>query len=182
MGGICKGALLMRKDFKNLSKRCQYCGKIFYRRKYTKKYEDVAIFKKRKYCNRECMRKAYINIGENNSSWSNTHTTARIINDLFLKKDKCELCGKDNGRLDIHHKDNNENNNNLDNLMCLCRSCHMKVHNPVSVCSIEGCNNRVKGHGYCDKHYQRFRRYGNPYVVRWNTRHTKHESCTDGNI
>lgn len=33
-----------------------------------------------------------------------------------------------------------------------------------------------KGHGYCDKHYQRFRKYGNPYTVKWNTKHTKYDA------
>ena len=37
----------------------------------------------------------------------------------------CELCGSDTN-LDIHHIDGNWQNNNLDNLMCLCRSCHTK--------------------------------------------------------
>lgn len=172
----------MRKDFKNLSKECQYCGKSFYRKRYTKKYEDVAIFKKRKYCSRDCMRKAFLNIGENNNTWSATHEIARNINELILKKDSCEKCGKSEGMLDIHHKDNDENNNNLDNLTCLCRSCHNKTHRPAKRCSINGCNNKVKGHGYCDKHYQRFKRYGNPYTVRWNTKHTKYDSDVTNSI
>lgn len=37
----------------------------------------------------------------------------------------CELCGSDTN-LDIHHIDGNWQINNLDNLMCLCRSCHTK--------------------------------------------------------
>jgi len=47
---------------------------------------------------------------------------------------KCVVCGSEK-RLDIHHKDGNgtnvacENrNNSLDNLVLLCRSCHMKIH------------------------------------------------------
>lgn len=30
--------------------------------------------------------------------------------------------------LDVHHIDRNKRNNNLDNLICLCRSCHTKLH------------------------------------------------------
>jgi len=29
-------------------------------------------------------------------------------------------------------------------------------------CSIEGCNNLHEAHGYCAKHYQRYRKYGDP--------------------
>lgn len=30
--------------------------------------------------------------------------------------------------LDVHHKDRNKYNNTLDNLVCLCKSCHTKIH------------------------------------------------------
>jgi predicted XRE-type DNA-binding protein len=29
-------------------------------------------------------------------------------------------------------------------------------------CDIDGCKNKHKAHGYCVKHYERFKRYGNP--------------------
>ena len=35
------------------------------------------------------------------------------------------MCGSTQN-LDIHHIDGDWQNNNLDNLMCLCRSCHTK--------------------------------------------------------
>ncbi len=43
----------------------------------------------------------------------------------------CEICGatRDNGvQLDIHHKDQDSNNNKFDNLSCLCSKCHQKLH------------------------------------------------------
>lgn len=33
---------------------------------------------------------------------------------------------------------------------------------PISICSIEDCETRVEGHGYCSKHYQRWKKYGDP--------------------
>ena len=75
--------------------------------------------------NRDCMKKAYVMVGENEQSWSTAHATARKINELFLKNECCELCGNEEN-LDIHHIDGNWKNNNLNNLMCLCRSCHIK--------------------------------------------------------
>ncbi len=29
-------------------------------------------------------------------------------------------------------------------------------------CSVEGCDQKHKGHGYCAKHYQRYKKHGNP--------------------
>lgn len=166
----------MIKDFKELGKKCEYCGKKLERKKYNKRYESLNNFKRRKYCDRECMRKAYLHIGTNESNWSTTHLIARNINNLILNKNQCEKCGTKEGQLDIHHKDFNENNNELDNLICLCRSCHTKIHRPAKGCKVEDCDNEHKGHGYCEKHYQRFRKYGNPHTVKWNTKHTKYDS------
>ncbi len=33
------------------------------------------------------------------------------------------------------------------------------------ICKIEGCDGKHKGHGYCNKHYQRFKKNGDPYVL-----------------
>ena len=46
-----------------------------------------------------------------------------------LKEAKCECCGNDqwNGvpiPLEVHHKDGNKTNNELDNLQILCPNCH----------------------------------------------------------
>ena len=114
-----------RKDIKELDKYCEYCGNKLERKRFNGRLEDFTVFKNRKYCNRECMQKAYLKIGEHNQNWSNAHTTARKINELILHKEVCELCGSEIN-LDIHHIDGNWQNNNLDNLMCLCRSCHTK--------------------------------------------------------
>lgn len=32
----------------------------------------------------------------------------------------------------------------------------------LRACSVDGCTDRHKGHGYCDKHYTRLRKYGDP--------------------
>ena len=47
---------------------------------------------------------------------------------------ECKLCGS-NKRLHVHHRDGNNGrngkpaNNNKDNLVVLCNSCHARVHN-----------------------------------------------------
>lgn len=114
-----------RKDIKELDRYCEYCGNKLERKRFNGRLEDFTVFSNRKYCNRECMQRDYLKIGKHNQSYSNAHTTARKINELILHKEVCELCGSDNN-LDIHHIDGDWQNNNLDNLMCLCRSCHTK--------------------------------------------------------
>ena len=116
-----------RKDIKELDRYCEYCGNKLERKRFNGRLEDFTVFSNRKYCNRECMKRDYLKIGEHNQTCSNAHTTARKINELILHKEVCELCGNDKN-LDIHHIDENWQNNNFDNLVCLCRSCHMKEH------------------------------------------------------
>ena len=123
--GFQDKGVVVRKDIKEIEKYCEYCGKQLERKRFNGRLEDFTVFKNRKYCNRECMKRAYLKIGENEQSYSNAHTTARKINELILHKEVCELCGSDKN-LDIHHIDGNWKNNHLDNLMCLCRSCHTK--------------------------------------------------------
>ena len=46
-----------------------------------------------------------------------------------LRRDNygCRDCGK-TGRLDIHHVDFNKKNNDIENLITVCASCHTKRH------------------------------------------------------
>jgi len=50
----------------------------------------------------------------------------------FRDKYKCQICGcsqLENGRqLDVHHIDYHKKNNKLNNLIALCKSCHMKTN------------------------------------------------------
>ena len=128
-----------------------------------KRYANVVLqswlhYNKQKYCNRECMKKAFRAKPKNGTSWMTVHYHARQL----LPSGSCEICGS-NKNVDVHHKDGNPQNNSLDNLQRVCRSCHSKIHHPAKKCSI--CGKKVKGYGYCEKHYQRFKKYGSPYIV-----------------
>ena len=49
---------------------------------------------------------------------------------LQARGSSCERCGFNKYQiLQIHHKDKNRNNNKLDNLMIVCKSCHAKYDN-----------------------------------------------------
>lgn len=72
--------------------------------------------------------------------------------------------------MDVHHKDHNHRNNSPENLERICRRCHVREHRPRGCCVI--CGKPQKGVGYCDKHYQRFRKHGDPFLVKRN-QHTQ---------
>jgi hypothetical protein len=52
---------------------------------------------------------------------------------LSIKDKRCEICFFEEYEccLDIHHADNDPNNNSLKNLMVLCVMCHRKVHRKI---------------------------------------------------
>lgn len=156
---------------KDLIKFCGYCGKQLERKRYGTRLEDFTVFNNRKYCDRTCMRKAYLKDGNFNQKYRIAHQTAVNIMNLSDLPKICSLCGG-KGKLDVHHKDGNYQNNDMENLTYLCRSCHMKQHRRKQTCKI--CGKPMKGLGFCDKHYQRYKKYGNPLFTK--------NKCANGNI
>lgn len=49
---------------------------------------------------------------------------AKTLKELYLKP--CKNCGGETKA--IHHKDGHSSNNNLDNLIPVCTSCHYSIH------------------------------------------------------
>lgn len=41
----------------------------------------------------------------------------------------------------------------------------------VSTCKLNDCDNKSRARGYCDKHYQRVKKYGDPYVKHTTSKH-----------
>ena len=144
-------------------KNCQFCGKQLMRKIINGRLEDRGIFLKRKYCNQDCMAKAFI---KKNVEITTMHKRAQKY-----KKTSCQICGATT-KLQVHHQDGNPMNNALDNLITLCGSCHLKWHwthgkkNPKrqTVCKI--CGEPSRKLDMCQKHYQRFRKYGDPYLTK----------------
>ena len=93
-------------------------------------------------------------------AWMAAHWRARKI----CPPGPCEMCG--NPKAEVHHVNEDWQDNTPSNLQRLCRSCHMKVHRQKAACSI--CGKPVKGLGYCEKHYQRFKKWGDPLLLKDN--------------
>jgi len=72
--------------------------------------------------------------GENNPRWNDGNSEypnhaefkRMRIKVLQRSKGKCEICG-DIATI-VHHIDGDKSNHNLDNLIPVCRKCHMALH------------------------------------------------------
>lgn len=100
-------------------KYCEYCGERLKRKTINGRLEDLGVFKRRKYCDQKCM-----GLGHRKETPTISALWKRA--NRFIK-DKCDMCGTTEN-LDTHHKDLNPKNNEPENLMTLCDSCHTKWH------------------------------------------------------
>jgi len=151
-------------------KFCMSCGKQILRKRYGKNLEDRTAFRKRKFCNLQCA-------GAHHQKDHPTLSALRKRAEKLVGK-SCENCGTTK-RLNVHHVDLNPANNEQSNIMTLCVVCHASWHwkygrhrelnvmkpSPCSVCNEEFSRLKM---GMCQKHYQRFKKYGDPLMTkRW---------------
>lgn len=93
-------------------KSCKGCMTEAHKRRCAKRHKETYV------------RKGYNQKGENNNNWTGGIGTYR---QEYNKLDKCEACGSTE-HLVIHHIDENRYNNELNNLMTICRKCHQNYH------------------------------------------------------
>ena len=96
---------------------------------------------------RKCY-KQYCNVPSTNPSYIDGRSKIEYgvgfteeLKEQVRKRDgyKCVICNfsqrnnikKYKKRLEIHHKDCNKNNHNINNLISLCTVCHLKLHNQI---------------------------------------------------
>ena len=66
--------------------------------------------------------------GEGNPHYKNgIRTGKRIMLEIY---EVCEICNSDKN-LEVHHIDENKENNEIGNLRMLCKSCHSKQHRKI---------------------------------------------------
>lgn len=108
--------------------KCFVCKKLVY-----KPIKDLKNSRSKKYfCGKNCSGKW---IGEqqrakNHPNWKGGEYSYKDLFKRTSSKKICFSCGKDDIRiLCVHHIDKNRKNNDVKNLMWLCRNCHFLVHN-----------------------------------------------------
>jgi hypothetical protein len=128
---------------------CPTCGRKVWKKLYFIKRS------KELFCSRKCLSiskkgkipenfemfrdKSPFKVGDKNINWKGGISPYPREWKLFIKHDiwtrdksTCQICGRlgkeGNDYMCVHHIDFNEKNCSLENLVLLCRSCHMKVH------------------------------------------------------
>lgn len=148
----------------NQTKICQNCKKEFKRSRFNRRLEDPARFSKRKFCTKACS-------GEFQRKDSPAIGAYRKRAMKFRGK-TCEECGAKSD-LHAHHQDGDIANNCQENIRTLCASCHLKLHWKTGKkssrkypeeCSL--CGKPSRKLGYCQMHYQRLKKYGDPSLTK----------------
>lgn len=131
--GDISGSLKRRNRIKII---CKVCGKVFI----STKQHGL----KRKTCSYKCMGELYKRSlkSSSNPNWRGgisfkTYTLkwTKELRESVRKRDKykCKICGLSEKshitKLHIHHIDFNKKNPSRNNLISLCKKCHMGIHN-----------------------------------------------------
>ena len=98
---------------KYVTLKCEYCGKEFQRLK--------SEINSHNFCSKTCGNR-YKNLDTTN--WNNSINYRR--NAFATYPHKCHICNwdKDERVLEVHHIDENRDNNDISNLVILCPTCH----------------------------------------------------------
>lgn len=104
-------------------KVCAYCGKTVKRLKSKIAVNKTGLF----YCSRECGNRHKNVQREENGEWvaSKNYRLRAFQN----QEHKCAICNwnEDERILEVHHVDENRENNLTENLKILCPTCHRKI-------------------------------------------------------
>lgn len=156
-----------RQSLPDPEKSCKACGAQLTRKRINGRLEDRAVFLRRVFCNRACM-----SVGmAKEVCRSLSHSRAKAA---ATAKPACEACGRE-GRLHVHHVDENPSNNAPSNLRTLCPSCHRKSHSRnfkadgVTPMPCEHCVRPSVKLGLCATHLTRLRRHGHPLAKKRKT-------------
>lgn len=146
-------------------KNCQQCGSAMARKRFGGVLEDLSVFGRRKFCGRECMA-------------ASMEGRIKVLNEKNSRRQAtkqrgptCCECGDGEG-LSAHHRNGDPLDNSPTNIATLCQSCHMKGHWRIwkqtarqeTACLY--CESRSRKLSMCQKHYQRWRKYGDPHVTK----------------
>ena len=140
-------------------KYCIHCGKLLLRKRYGVTLEDMGRFLNRNFCSLHCANSR----GIRSQSSSRQH----VISAAFVKP-RCESCGGTQ-HLHVHHINRNWRDHRKENLRTLCIRCHLgrEHRKPPKKCL--HCEANSRKHGMCQKHFQRWKKYGDPFLTKQRT-------------
>ncbi len=149
-----------RKPTPDPEKHCERCGKLLRRKRYGQTLEDMTRFKSRRFCSLRCANSR----GVRSQSSTSQHRISAAS-----RRPQCERCGRipTRGQLHVHHRNRDWRDHRPENLQTLCIGCHLgKTHNKKEpkVCKV--CSSPARKLGMCQKHYQRWKKYGDPLLTK----------------
>lgn len=120
--------------------------------------------------------------GENNHSWKGNNAGYVSLHDwikkYFGKANKCDNrnnkilsfeCSKKSNNFQWALKKGNKYSRKIEDYFQLCVSCHSKYDRKreIKICPIKNCGKKIRRFGYCEKHGIRFKKFGNPFAVKY---------------
>jgi hypothetical protein len=148
-----------RKQKPTPEKYCETCTvRLVRRRMPNGDLEDLPHFNLRRFCSLTCFGKS-LEKDRSTGNWSTAHSMAR----RKMPPGPCARCGKPDA-IDVHHRNGDPQDNRLSNLERICRSCHNREHKQRASCTV--CGLPAKGHGYCNVHYIRWKKHGDPLAIK----------------
>lgn len=146
-------------------KHCAYCGQQLERKRFNGTLESLSIFNRRQYCDLQCAGMAQRKADASPSAFRKQARKYR--------NDHCETCGSSD-MLGCHHIDEDVTNNEPSNVQTLCAACHTRLHWQTGKliprqhyeCVICGLRPGRLHRGMCEKHYQRWKKYGDPFLTK----------------
>lgn len=116
---------------------CAQCGKEIYKIPSQMKLSKSGNV----FCSKSCAasyNNSHFRTGENNPNWKGNDSKEYAAIAYRTYKPICAVCGcEDTDMLEVHHIDENHDNNDIDNLIILCANHHSKVHRGGLVISQE---------------------------------------------
>lgn len=123
---FCSRECVARSRMRRTLVRCAWCSSSFHRKKSQQKKSKSGLF----FCSRKCKERAQSLDGLQELWLPHFGSRSSYRSQFDLNSLKCSRCGYSEFScgIDIHHIDKDRGNNEKENLVPLCASCHRALH------------------------------------------------------